>query len=79
MVQYIDMQYIYVYIYYGTFLAAQTVKNLPSMWETRFQFLGQEDPLEEIHGNPFQYSFLENPMDRGTWRVTIHEVAKSWT
>ena len=23
------------------------------------------------HGNPFQYSYLENPMDRGTWRATV--------
>ena len=29
------------------FLVAQTVKNLPAMWETWVQFLGQEDPLEE--------------------------------
>ena len=28
-------------------LEAQTVKNLPSMWETQVQSLGQEDPLEE--------------------------------
>ena len=26
---------------------AQTVKRLPAMWETRVQFLGQEDPLEK--------------------------------
>ena len=31
------------------------------------------------HGNPLQYSCLENPMDRGAWRATSHEVAKSWT
>ena len=30
-------------------------------------------------GNPFQYSCLENPMDRGAWRATVHEVAKSRT
>ena len=30
-------------------------------------------------GNPFQYSCLENPMDRGAWRATVHGVAKSWT
>ena len=28
-------------------LEAQTVKNLPSMWETQVQSLGQEDPLEK--------------------------------
>ena len=26
---------------------AQTIKNLPAMWETQVQSLGQEDPLEE--------------------------------
>ena len=31
------------------------------------------------HGNPLQDSCLENPMDRGTWQVTVHRVAKSQT
>ena len=31
------------------------------------------------HGNPLQYSSLENPMDRGAWQATVHRVAKSWT
>ena len=31
------------------------------------------------YGNPLQYSCLENPMDRGAWRTTVHEVGKSWT
>ena len=31
------------------------------------------------HGNPLQYSCLENPMDRGAWRATVHGVTKSWT
>ena len=31
------------------------------------------------HGNPLQYSCLENPMDRGAWRSTVREVAKSQT
>ena len=26
------------------------------------------------HGNPLQYSCLENPMDRGSWRATVHSV-----
>ena len=25
-----------------------------------------------VHGNPLQYSCLENPMDRGAWRATVH-------
>ena len=31
------------------------------------------------HGNPLQYSCLENPMGREAWQATIHGVAKSWT
>ena len=31
------------------------------------------------HGNPLQYSCLENPMDRGAWRATVHRVTKSQT
>ena len=33
----------------------------------------------EGNGNPLQYYFLENPMDRGAWQATVHEVAKSRT
>ena len=31
------------------------------------------------HGNPLQYSCLENPMDRGAWQAIVHTVAKSQT
>ena len=30
-------------------------------------------------GNPLQYSCLENPMDRGAWRATVHGVMQSRT
>ena len=30
-------------------------------------------------GNPLQCSCLENPMDRGAWRATLHGVSKSQT
>ena len=30
-------------------------------------------------GNPLQYSYLENPMDRGAWQATVYKVAKSQT
>ena len=33
----------------------------------------------EENGNPLQYSGLENPMDGGTWKATVHGVAKSRT
>ena len=28
------------------------------------------------HGNPLQYSYLENPMDRGTWQAVVHGVSE---
>ena len=31
------------------------------------------------HGNPLQYSCLENPMDRGAWWATVHAVTKNQT
>ena len=33
----------------------------------------------EGHGDPLQYSCLENPMDGGAWWTTVHRVTKSWT
>jgi len=33
----------------------------------------------EGNGNPLQYPCLENPMDRGTWWATVHEVTRSQT
>ena len=33
----------------------------------------------EGNGTPLQYSCLENPMDRGAWKATVHGVAKSRT
>ena len=33
----------------------------------------------EGNSNPFQHSCLENTMDRGVWRATVHGVTKSWT
>jgi len=40
---------------------------------------GSERSPEGGHGNPFQYSCLENPMDREAWRATGYRVAKSQT
>ena len=33
----------------------------------------------EGHGNPLQYSYPKNPMDRGAWQATDHGVTKSQT
>ena len=40
---------------------------------------GSGRPPGEENGNPLQYSCLENPMNRGAWRATVHGVTKSWT
>ena len=40
---------------------------------------GSERSLGEGHGNPLQYSCLENPMDRGAYQAIVHKVAKGWT
>ena len=67
----------------GASLVAQLIKNPPAMQETWVRPLGWEDPLEKGmakgHGNPFQYSCLENTMERGAWQATVHRVTKSQT
>ena len=55
------------------------VKNLPAMWETWVLSLGQEDSPGEGNGNPFQYSCLEDSMDRGAWWATVLGLSKSQT
>jgi len=55
------------------------VKNLPAIAGDVGLTPGLRSSPREGNGNPLQYSFLENPMDRGGWRATIHGVAKSQT
>ena len=47
--------------------------------EAQVWSLGGEDPPGGGNGNPFQYSRLENPLDRGVWQATVHGVTKSRT
>ena len=54
-------------------LLAQIIKNLPELQETQVRSLGWEEPLEKGMATPFQYSCLENPMDRG---ASVHGVAE---
>ena len=58
---------------------AQWVKNLRTTHEAWVKSLGQEDSPGGGHSNPFQYSCLENPMDRGAWWAIVHGVSKSRT
>ena len=55
------------------------VKNLPAnAGDTRDvgSILGLRRCLGVENGNPLQYSYLENSMDRGDWWATVHRVAK---
>ena len=58
------------------------VKNLPASGED-IRDMGSIPRLRGTpggeHSNPLQYSCLENPMERGAWRATVHGVTKSWT
>ena len=38
---------------------------------------GSERSPREGHGNSLQYSCLENPVDSGDWRATVHSIAKT--
>ena len=52
------------------------VKNPPANAGNTGSIPGSERSSKKGNGNPFQYSCLENPMDRGAWQATVHWVAK---
>ena len=63
------------------FPGSSVVKSLPAVQEPQkdagsIPGLGRSPGGR--HGNPLQYSCLENPMDRGAWQATVHRAAKSW-
>ena len=65
-----------------SFPSGTVVKNLPAnRGDTREVGLlkGLGRSLGEGNGNPLQYSCMENPMDRGAWQATVHEVTNCWT
>ena len=56
------------------------VKHLPdNAGATGSKIPGSERSPRAGNGNPLQYSFLENPTDRGDWWATVHSFAKSQT
>ena len=57
------------------FPSSSAVKKLPVMEKT--QAMSGRFPGGG-HGNPLQYSCLENPMERGAWQATVPGVAKTW-
>ena len=60
---------------------ALVVKNLANVGDLRHagSIPGSGRSPGGGHGNPPQYSCLENPMDRGAWPATVHGVTKSRT
>ena len=51
----------------GTSLVAQTVRRLPTVWETQVRSLGREGPLEKEMANHSSTLAWKNPMDGGAW------------
>ena len=72
---------IILYIVSLNFPSGPVVKNLPAMQRLQeMQVLSGSGRFPGGgHGSPFQYSFLENPLDRGVWQATVHRVTKSRT
>ena len=66
----------------GASQEALVVKNLPAI-AGDIRDVGSIPGLGRSpgggHGNPVQYSCLENPMDRETWQATVQRIAKSRT
>ena len=63
----------------GTFQLALVVNNPPVKAGGVGLISGLGKSRGGEHGNPLEYSCLENPIDRGAWWATVHRVAKSWT
>ena len=58
------------------FSAGSVVKNPPANAGDTGSISDPRIAPGEGNGNLFQYSLLENPMDRGAWRAAVHEVTK---
>ena len=75
--------YLAQYLQYGTYSqVALAVENpLATAGDIRDASLipGLRRSPEGGHGNPFQYSCLENPMDRGAWQAAVHRAVQSQT
>ena len=62
-----------------SFSGGSVIKNLPVNAEDLGLIPGFGKSLGGGNGNSLQYSCLENAMDRGVWRATVHGVSKSPT
>ena len=66
-------------IYAMGFPSGSMVKNLPANAVDAGSIPGLGRFPGEGNSNPLQYSYLENPMDRGAWWATFHGVTESDT
>ena len=62
-----------------SFPGGLVVKNLPVNARDMGLDLGSERSPGGGYSNLFQYSWLKNSMDRGTWWAAVHGIAKNWT
>ena len=62
-----------------TYNQAQTVKNLPTNWETWVQSLGWGGPLEEEMATHSSILAWRNPIYTGAWQATVCGVAENRT
>ena len=60
----------------NVFPGSSLIKNLPANAGDAVSIPGLEQFPREGNGNPLQYSFLENSMDRGDWPATVHGVTR---
>ena len=58
------------------FPGGSVVKNPPANTGDMGSVSGLGGLPGEINGNPFQYSHMGNPMDRGAWQATVHGVSR---
>ena len=60
----------------GVFPGGSVVKNPPASSSDTGSIPGLGRSPGEGNGNPFQYSHLENSMDRGAWQLTVYGCRK---
>ena len=71
-----DQEPIHGHVHFGEIhFGGSVVKNLPASSVVAGLIPGLGRSPREGNSNPFQYSCLRNPMDRGAWQATVHGVA----
>ena len=59
-------------------MASQVAQNLPAKAGNVGSIPGWGRSVRGGNRNPLQYSCLENSMDRGAWKATVHGATKEW-